>query len=147
MRKSVNFITRNFDKYDVSSIGAYMNVGGFDALKKAVTMTGEDIAARVSEAKIKGRAHVLKLFKLQSGDVVVGSKVIAGALKQGGRVSIYDKDPSTLTDTDIPLYTGTVKNLKKGKDEVTIVGRDNECGVFLKPQFDGIKEGMWIEAR
>lgn len=34
MRKSVNFITRNFDKYDVSSIGAYMNVGGFDALKK-----------------------------------------------------------------------------------------------------------------
>ena len=99
------------------------------------------------EAKIKGRAHVLKLFKLQSGDVVVGSKVIAGALKQGGRVSIYDKDPSTLTDTDIPLYTGTVKNLKKGKDEVTIVGRDNECGVFLKPQFDGIKEGMWIEAR
>jgi translation initiation factor IF-2 len=103
--------------------------------------------ATKEEAKIKGRAQVIKLFKLQSGDIVIGSKVIAGALKTNLRVAVYDKDPGNLTQDDRPLYNGTIKNLKKGKDEVTIVGRDNECGVLLKPQFEDIKEGMWIEVR
>ena len=33
----VHFLTKNFGKYDTSSIGSYMNVGGFEALRKAVT--------------------------------------------------------------------------------------------------------------
>ena len=97
------------------------------------------------ELKIKGRAQVLKTFKLQSGDLVAGSRVIAGALKPNTRVSVYDKDPSTLVDGDTSLYTGAIRNLKRGKDEVTVVGKDVECGVFLKPQFDDIKAGYWIE--
>lgn len=97
------------------------------------------------ESKIKGRAQVLKTFKLQSEDIVIGCKVIAGALKVGSRVSIYDKDPSNATENDIPLFTGTVKKLKKGKDEVQVVGRDNECGVLLKPLYPDVKPGLWIE--
>lgn len=97
------------------------------------------------EAKIKGRAQVLKTFKLQSGDIVTGSKVIAGALKSNSRVSIYDKDPSNLTETDVPLYTGNIRTLKRGREDVAVVGKDIECGVLLKPQFEGIKEGFWIE--
>jgi translation initiation factor IF-2 len=103
--------------------------------------------ATEEENKIKGRAEVIKLFKLESGDIVIGCKVIAGAIKSTSRVSIYDKDPGNLTEDDIPLYTGNVKNLKKGKDEVTVVGRDNECGILLKPQFTDVKVGMWIEVR
>ncbi len=103
--------------------------------------------ATEAEAKIKGRAQVIKIFKLPSGDIVAGSKVIAGALKEEGRISIYDKDPNDLTKEDTPLYTGVIKNLKKGRDDVKIVGKDNECGVLLKPQYEDIKEGMWIEAR
>ena len=29
----VHFLTKNFGKYDTSSIGSYMNVGGFEALR------------------------------------------------------------------------------------------------------------------
>ena len=103
--------------------------------------------ATQEELKIKGRAKVLKLFKLPSGDIVVGCKVIAGALKAGIKCSVFDKDPSDVTKDDKPLFTGTIKSLKKGKDEVAIVGRDNECGVLFKPPFDGIQIGMWVEVR
>ena len=52
---SIKFLTQNFGAYDTSSIGAYMNIGGFSALKKAVNMDPEDICTLLSEAKIKGR--------------------------------------------------------------------------------------------
>lgn len=103
--------------------------------------------ASAAESKIKGRAKVQKIFKLPSGDIVAGSKVIAGSLKENSRVSIYAKDPADITPNDIPLYTGNVKKLKRGKDEVPVVGKDVECGVLLKPQFDDITENLWIEVR
>ncbi|MFC1700032.1 translation initiation factor IF-2 [Patescibacteria group bacterium] len=98
------------------------------------------------ESKIKGRAQVLKIFKLQSGDIIAGCKVLAGALKVKGRVAIYDKDPADLVEEDEPLHTGKIKKLKKGKDEIEVAGKDIECGVLLKPQFKDIKKDMWIEA-
>ena len=47
--ENVRFLTQNFGRYDTSSIGSYMNVGGFSALRKAVTMDGEDIASLIAE--------------------------------------------------------------------------------------------------
>ena len=55
MSTPIKFLTQNFGAYDTSSIGAYMNIGGFSALKKAVNMDPEDICTLLSEAKIKGR--------------------------------------------------------------------------------------------
>jgi translation initiation factor IF-2 len=97
------------------------------------------------ESKIKGRAQVLKLFKLPSGDVIAGSRVLAGAIKVGSRVAIYDKDPSDITELDEPLYIGHVRKLKKGKNDEKLVGKDVECGVLLKPQFEDISPDMYIE--
>ena len=37
--------------------------------------------------------------------------------------------------------------LEKGKDDVALVGKDVECGILLRPQFDAIQPGMWIEVR
>lgn len=51
----VHFLTKNFGKYDTSSIGSYMNVGGFEALRKAVTMDQEEITDLLTAVKIKGR--------------------------------------------------------------------------------------------
>ncbi len=103
--------------------------------------------ASKEESKIKGRAKIIKVFKLPSGDLVLGSKVLAGAIKDTSRVSVYAKDPSELSKDDIPMYTGNVKSLKNGKNDVSVVGKDVECGVLLKPQFDAAAEGMWIEVR
>jgi translation initiation factor IF-2 len=101
--------------------------------------------ASKEEAKIKGRAQVLRTFKLPSGDVIAGCKVLAGALKVGSGVQFYDKDPAELTDLDEPLYTGSIKKLKQQKDDVSMVGKNIECGVLLKPTFAGLEKGLWIE--
>ncbi len=97
------------------------------------------------ESKIKGRAEILKTFKLPSGDVIAGAMVTAGALKVDRRISIYDKDPADVTELDTPLYTGKIKKLKKKKDDVDIVGKDVECGFLLKPTFAGLDRGQYIE--
>ena len=55
MSTELHFITRNFKKYDTASIGSYMSIGGFDALRRAVTMDGEEIAQTIAAAKVKGR--------------------------------------------------------------------------------------------
>ena len=103
--------------------------------------------ATEAESKIKGRAQVVKIFKLPSGDIVAGSKVIAGVLKENSRVAIYTKDPADVTQEDTPLYSGAIKKLKRGKGEVKLVGKDTDCGILFKPQFEEIKEGMWVEVR
>lgn len=103
--------------------------------------------AEFEEKKIKGRAQVLRLFKLPSGDVIAGCKVLAGALKPNAKLFIYDKDPADITDEDTPLYKGSIKKLKIGKDDVGVVGKDVECGVLLKPEFENLEKDMYLEVR
>lgn len=102
--------------------------------------------AEKEEAKIKGRAGILKLFKLPSGDIVAGCKVLAGRLNQGSRIAIYDKNPADVTEDDEPLYRGKIKTIKSGKDDVSSTGKGKECGLMLKPQFEDIEPGMFVEA-
>jgi len=101
--------------------------------------------AEKEEAKIKGRLKVVKLFRLKSGDVVAGCSVLAGRISSSSFVAIYDKDPADLEEKDVPLFKGKVKNLKIGLDEVKSVGKGKECGIMLKPQFEGIQTGMFVE--
>lgn len=130
------------DTYNVS-VKTYKTI--YDLIDDAKDLL--EGTANESVSKIKGRAQVIKTFKLPSGDIIAGAKVIAGALKENSRVSIYDKNPADLATGDIPLYTGNVKKLKRGKDEVAVVGKDTECGVLFKPDYTDIKEGLWIEVR
>lgn len=97
------------------------------------------------EQKIKGRAKILKIFKLPSQDYIAGCKVLAGALKPNLKVVIYTKNPSELLKQDKPVYFGTIKKLKKGKEDTLVVGKDNECGVLLRPSFEDIQPDMYIE--
>ncbi|MFA6981881.1 MAG: translation initiation factor IF-2 [Patescibacteria group bacterium] len=97
------------------------------------------------EKKIKGRAKIIKTFKLPSGDVIAGCLVMAGALKENSRIAIYDKDPSDVTDEDEPIYRGAIRKLKMGKNEVPLVGKDVECGALFRPQFEGLEKDQYIE--
>lgn len=103
--------------------------------------------AEREEAKIKGRAGVLKTFPLKSGDIVAGCTVLAGRISRGASVAIYDKNPADIEEEDEeePLYRGKIKNIKIGAEETGSVGKGKECGLMLKPQFDDIKPGMFIE--
>jgi translation initiation factor IF-2 len=97
------------------------------------------------EEKIKGRAKILKTFKLPSGDIVAGCEVLAGALKKNSRIFIYDKDPAEITEEDQPLYKGIIKKLKRGKEDVKLVGKDTECGILLKPEFEDLRKELFVE--
>lgn len=55
MANTVSFMTRNFGKYDRMSADSYEQIGGFSALKKALSMTGEEIADCLAACAIKGR--------------------------------------------------------------------------------------------
>ena len=79
--------------------------------------------------------------------MVLGCRVLAGSLKNTSRISIYSKNPAELGSEDIPLYSGYIKTLKRGRDDINVVGKDNECGVLLKPDFLEAKEGYFIEVK
>lgn len=52
---TASFITKNFGRYNPLSLDSYLSIGGYQALKKALTMDGEDIAALIADVKVKGR--------------------------------------------------------------------------------------------
>lgn len=96
MSSEVRFITQNFDKYDPMSIDAYLAIGGFSALKKAVLMNGEDIAAILSAAKIKGRGGAAYDMGRKWSQ--------ARAVKGGHKLTICNADegePCTFKDREI----------------------------------------------
>ena len=129
------------------AVAQKVQINLYNTIYKLVEETEEFLkgTAFSDETKIKGRAKVLKIFKLPSGDLVAGSVVLAGSLKPNMNVNIYTKNPNELTPYDLPVYTGKIKKLKKGKQDTDIVGKDVECGVLLKPVFEDIKPDMFIE--
>lgn len=94
MSKTACFITKNFGKYDPSSIGSYMENGGFRALKKAVAMTGEEIAAALAAAKIKGRggaAYDMGRKWSQAKSVIAEKKVVICNADEGEPCTFKDR--------------------------------------------------------
>jgi NADH-quinone oxidoreductase subunit F len=55
MSKTVSFITENFGKYDPNSIESYLAIGGFNATKKALSMSSSEIIEIAKKASVKGR--------------------------------------------------------------------------------------------
>ncbi len=55
MSKLKNLITKHAGKFSPTSIEEYIGVGGYEALKKACSMTPEEIVSEVKAAKLLGR--------------------------------------------------------------------------------------------
>ena len=53
--ENVSFLTQNFGKYDTNSIGSYMKIGGFSALRRAVELEPLSISDLIASVKVKGR--------------------------------------------------------------------------------------------
>lgn len=89
------FLTANFGRYDTSSIGSYMNIGGFTALRKAVTMDGEDIATLIAANKVKGRggaAYDMGRKWSQARAVKGENKVIICNADEGETTTFKDRE-------------------------------------------------------
>lgn len=100
MSKTVQFMTKNFGKYDIHSIDSYESVGGFDALKRAVTMDPFAIADRISECGVKGRggaAYDMGKKWHQAREVENPNKVVVCNADEGEPCTFKDR---TLIEND-----------------------------------------------
>ncbi len=95
MGNEATFITKNFGKYDPMSIDSYLSIGGYSALKRAISMDGEDIASKIAEAKVKGRggaAYDMGRKWSQSRGVKAPHKVVICNADEGETCTFKDRD-------------------------------------------------------
>ncbi|MGQ3046270.1 MAG: translation initiation factor IF-2 [Niveispirillum sp.] len=87
--------------------------------------------------KFLGNAHILQVFNITKVGKVAGCRVSEGIVKRGAKVRL-------LRD-NVVIHEGTLKTLKRMKDEVREVREGFECGMAFE-NYDDIREGDTIEA-
>ncbi len=86
--------------------------------------------------EILGYAEILEVFNVSKVGKVAGCKVIEGIVKRGSKVRL-------LRD-NVVIHDGTLKTLKRFKEEVKEVKNGYECGMAFE-NYDDIKQGDQIE--
>jgi len=83
-----------------------------------------------------GQANIREVFNITKVGKVAGCMVTTGVVKRGAKVRL-------LRD-DVVIHEGTLKTLKRFKDEVKEVKEGMECGMAFE-NYDDIKDGDVIE--
>lgn len=92
-------------------------------LTQAIEKAMEKLA-EVDENSGTGRAQILKIFTLPSGDRVLGAKIISGRIKVN--------DPIRVLREGVEIFSSKVKNLQIKEAKVSAVGNGAECGILLR---------------
>lgn len=95
MTEPVHFLTKNFGRYDTSSIGSYMSIGGFEALRKAVNTDPKEITDLISSVKVRGRGgaeYELGRKWSQARAVVGERKVVICNADEGETTTFKDRE-------------------------------------------------------
>lgn len=87
--------------------------------------------------KFLGNAQILQVFNITKVGKVAGCRVTEGIVKRGAKVRL-------LRD-NVVIHEGTLKTLKRVKDEVKEVREGFECGMAFE-NYEDIREGDVIEA-
>lgn len=93
--KDIRFLTKNFGNYDTASIGSYMSIGGFEALRKAVAMEPEEITGLIASMKVKGRGgaeYDLGRKWSQAREVKGENKIIICNADEGETTTFKDRE-------------------------------------------------------
>ncbi len=86
--------------------------------------------------KFLGNAQILQVFNITKVGKIAGCKIVEGTVKRGGKVRL-------LRD-NVVIHEGTLKTLKRMKDEVKEVREGFECGMAFE-NYDNIAAGDLIE--
>jgi translation initiation factor IF-2 len=97
-------------------------------------MTG--LLAPVFQDVTDGYAEVRETFKLPGGDMVAGLYVLDGRITRNSRVRVLR--------SGTVVHEGTVKSLKRFKDDVREVAAGYECGLGLD-NFNDLQIGDQLE--
>ncbi len=83
-----------------------------------------------------GQAHVQETFVVPKVGTVAGTKVTDGKVIRGGLARIIREG--------VVVYTGSIKSLKRFKDDVKEVSNGYECGIIFE-SYNDIRVGDYIE--
>ncbi len=87
--------------------------------------------------KFIGYAEIRQVFNVSKVGKIAGCFVTEGNVKRGAKVRL-------LRD-NVVIHEGTLKTLRRFKDEVKEVAKGYECGMAFE-SYDDLKEGDVIEA-
>lgn len=118
------------DRVDIRYYSIIYNV--VDDIKAA--MSG--MLAPTLREKFLGNAEIREIFNITKTGKVAGCMVTEGMMKRGGKVRL-------LRD-NVVIHEGTLKTLRRFKDEVREVKEGFECGMAFE-NYDNIEKGDVIE--
>ena len=107
----------------------------YDVIDDAKAMLGGMLAPEEREEYL-GHAEIREVFNISKFGNIAGCMVTTGMVKRGAKVRL-------LRD-DVVIHEGTLKTLKRFKDEVKEVKEGMECGMAFE-NYDDIKVGDIIE--
>ena len=107
----------------------------YDVIDDMKNLLGGLLAPEVRETQI-GYAEIRQVFNVSRAGKVAGCMVTEGEVRRGAKVRL-------LRD-DVVIHEGSLKTLKRFKDDVRQVQQGYECGMAFE-NYDDIKEGDMIE--
>jgi len=125
---------REMAKRDAVEIRYYSII--YDIIDDVKQMLTGMLAPSLRE-RFLGNAQILEVFNITKVGKVAGCRVSEGIVKRGAKVRL-------LRD-NVVIHEGTLKTLKRFKDEVKEVREGFECGMAFE-NYDDIRPGDVIEA-
>ncbi|MDR3448425.1 MAG: translation initiation factor IF-2 [Alphaproteobacteria bacterium] len=128
-----NAQAREMAKRDAVEIRYYSIIYNvIDDVKQALS----GMLAPTLREKFLGNAQILQVFNITKVGKIAGCKVVEGVVKRGAKVRL-------LRD-NVVIHEGTLKTLKRMKDEVKEVREGFECGMAFE-NYDNIEPNDVIE--
>jgi translation initiation factor IF-2 len=128
-----NPLAREMAKRDGVDIRYYSII--YNVIDDIKALLGGLLAPTVRE-RFLGNAQILQVFSVSKAGKVAGCKVSEGVVRRGAKVRL-------LRD-NVVIHEGSLKTLKRFKDEVREVKEGFECGMAFE-NYQDIQEGDTIE--
>jgi translation initiation factor IF-2 len=124
-------------------------VQSYDIIYKLLDDIGDVLAGGIPEKEVpvKGRAEVLQVFELKSGDMIAGCKIIDGMIRKNWKVQVWRKTENEEGEEqdEMVVEQAVIHEIRHGADKVNESKKNSECGVMIRPNFE-FKLGDRIEA-
>lgn len=128
-----NAQARDAAKRDKIDIRYYSII--YNLIDDAKALLGGLLSPEIKETFV-GYAQIREVFNITGAGKVAGCMITEGVVKRGNKVRL-------LRD-NVVIHEGSLKTLKRFKDEVKEVTKGMECGIAFE-NYDDIKQGDMVE--
>ena len=102
-----------------------------------VKLALEGLLSPEMKEDITSQIEVRKVYKISRIGAIAGCYVLSGKITRNDKVRVIRDG--------LPIFTGTLTSLKRGKDDVREVDTNYECGIMLDG-FNSFEPGDMVES-